>query len=70
MRLNNISRGSLAELEGDVEDCKEDALINETEFDELSQLIQSADILSSKYLNSLYKMEKAGTWKTPGCRTK
>ncbi|MDI6733491.1 MAG: four helix bundle protein [Planctomycetota bacterium] len=66
----NISRGSLSELEGDVEDCKDDRLISPEEFDKLSQLIRSADILSSKYLEALYKMEKEGTWKIPGNRLK
>lgn len=66
----NISRGSLEELSGDIEDCQEDGLITDEEFGELSKLCQSIDYLSARYLESLYKMERAGTWKVPGTRTK
>lgn len=38
----NISRGSLEELEGDVEDCFEDGLISKEEFNRLSNLIHNA----------------------------
>lgn len=62
----NISRGSLEELKGDVEDCAEDNLITSEEFDRLSDLIRSADYLSLRYIQSLYKMQENGTWKTPG----
>ena len=60
-----ISRGSLDELAGDVEDCLEDSLITREEFNQLDALIKSADYLSSRYLQSLYKMGRDGTWKTP-----
>ena len=61
-----ISRGSLEELSGDVEDCKEDGLVTEEDFDQLSKLILSADYMSSRYLLSLSKMEREGKWKKPG----
>ena len=61
-----ISQGSLEELSGDCEDCKEDGLVTEGEFEQLAALFQSAGYMSTRYLESLYKMEKAGTWKTPG----
>lgn len=65
-----ISLGSLEELSGDVEDCLEDNLITQEENEALSKLFRSISIMSNKYLSSLYKMEKEGTWKTPGNRTK
>jgi len=64
----NISQGSLEELGRDVEDCREDGLITEEEFERLSILFRSADYLMIRYLESLYKMEREGTWKMPGSR--
>ena len=60
-----ISQGSLEELSGDIEDCYEDGLITGDEFKNLSSLFQSVEYLSSRYLASLYKIEKEGTWKVP-----
>lgn len=60
-----ISRASLEELKGDVEDCKEDRLISEEEFNTLTKLFRSADYMSNRYIYSLYKMKANGTWKTP-----
>jgi len=61
-----ISQGSMEELSGDCEDCKEDGLISEEEFVILTKLFQSAGYMSTRYLESLYKMEREGTWKVPG----
>ncbi len=61
-----ISRGSLEELGGDIEDCREDGLITEEEFTQLSSLIRSADYMSFRYLVSLAKMVETGMWKKPG----
>lgn len=61
-----ISQGSLEELSGDCEDCKEDGLITNEEFAILAKLFQSAGYMSTRYLESLYKMEREGTWKAPG----
>jgi len=61
-----ISQGSLEELSGDCEDCREDGLIDEDEFNRLANLFQSAGYLSARYVESLYKMEREGTWKVPG----
>lgn len=63
-----ISQGSLEELSGDVEDCKEDGLITEEEFVEFSRLYQSAGYLTAQYLKSLYKIEREDTWKVPGAK--
>jgi four helix bundle protein len=65
----NISLGSLEELGGDVEDSFEDGLITEEEFNKLSKLFRSANYMAGRYLKSLYKIEREGTWKTPGNRT-
>jgi four helix bundle protein len=62
----NISRASLEELKGDIEDCYEDNLIAQEEFKNLSDLIRSADYLSLRYIQSLYKMQKNNSWKVPG----
>ena len=64
----NISLGSLEELGGDIEDCLEDGLIAQKEFDNLSKLYRSANYMAGRCLESLYKMKDEGTWKTPGKR--
>ena len=61
-----ISLGSLEELSGDMEDCRDDGLITEEEYLEFSQLYQSISYLSTQYLKSAYKMELEGTCKVPG----
>ena len=65
-----ISRGSLEELSGDIEDCLDDGLISQAEFEELSKILKSADFLAGRYLVSLYKMERDGKWKTPRGKNK
>ena len=60
-----ISLGSLEELSGDIEDCKEDRLISDEEFNKFSRMYQSAGYLANRYLVSLNKMEREGTWKIP-----
>jgi len=61
-----ISLGSLEELSGDVEDCREDGLIGEEEFGDFSALFQSATYMTGQYMKALYQMEREGTWKVPG----
>jgi len=60
-----ISLASLEELGGDIEDCKEDNLVTEKEFQELSQLYRSANYMAGRYIVSLYKLEREGKWKVP-----
>lgn len=60
-----ISLGSLEELSGDVEDCREDSLISAEEFDNFSRLFQSATYMANQYIKSLYKMKREGKWKVP-----
>ncbi len=64
----HISQGSLAELSGDVDDCREDSLITAEEFRELSSLLRRADFMMGRFIHALYRLEKAGGWKTPGRR--
>lgn len=63
-----ISQGSLEELSGDMEDCRDDNLITGEEFDKFSGLYQSASYMSEQYLKSLYRMGQDGTWKVPGAK--
>jgi len=66
IRSIKISQGSLEELSGDCEDCNEDNLITKDEFNRFARLFQSASYMSTRYLESLYKMEREGTWRVPG----
>jgi four helix bundle protein len=61
----NISRGSLEELSGDVEDCREDGLMTPEEFEEINGLVKSVDYLSSRYIQAISKMKESGTWRNP-----
>jgi four helix bundle protein len=61
-----ISQGSLEELSGDMEDCLEDGLISEEEFQTFVKLFRSSTYLSSRYIKSIYKLEENGKWKVPG----
>ena len=63
-----ISQGSLEELSGDIEDCRDDGLITEEEFVKFSTLYQSAGYLTAQYLKSLYKIEREGSWRVPGAK--
>jgi four helix bundle protein len=62
-----ISQGSLEELSGDFEDCREDGLISEEEFISMFKLHKSAIYMSDQYLKALYKIKKDGNWTMPGC---
>ena len=61
-----ISQGSLEELSGDMEDCLEDNLITQNEFQRFSDLCRSANYLSTQYLRSMNKEENREAWKFPG----
>jgi len=58
-----ISRGSLEELEGDIDDCFEDKLISSTEHDNLKKLIKLIFLQIDRYIDSLYRLEREGKWK-------
>jgi four helix bundle protein len=58
-----ISQGSLSELRGDIDDCFEDQLINEKEFEELKELCSKTDYLLKRLIDSLIKKQKDGSWK-------
>lgn len=58
-----ISRASLSELEGDADDCYEDKLISDREYKYLKSLITETHYQIGRYMDSLFKMQKLGTWK-------
>lgn len=51
--IRNISRPSLSELHGDIEDCYEDKLISKEEFEELDDLCKRTDYLLNRLIKSL-----------------
>jgi len=58
-----ISKGSLCEAQGDIEDYFEDNLIKKSDFEELSNIIGKTNYMIDRYIDSLYKLEKIGKWK-------
>jgi four helix bundle protein len=60
-----ISQGSLEELGGDMEDCLEDKLITEQEYNSFLKLLKSANFLSNQYTKSMNKPENADKWIVP-----
>ncbi|MFH1320848.1 MAG: four helix bundle protein [Bacteroidota bacterium] len=63
-RFIKISAGSLEELEGDVDDCFEDGLITKVDYDKLKDLFGKTKYQIDRYLDSLYKLDKEGKWKS------
>lgn len=63
MRSIKISRGSLEETEGDIDDYHEDKLILDGEYEELKTLFRKSDYQMVRYMDSLIKLEKQGKWK-------
>ncbi len=59
-----ISRGSLGELEGDVDDCYEDGLIDKDEYSKLKRFFRQTSYQIDRYLDALYKLAKEGKWKS------
>lgn len=59
-----ISAGSLNELEGDLDDCFEDELITDEEYNMLKNLLSKTNYQMDRYLDSLYKLNKEGKWKS------
>jgi four helix bundle protein len=51
-----ISKGSLDELLGDLEDFFEDNLISQDNFYKLQSLIQKTDYMINRYIDSIYKL--------------
>lgn len=50
-----ISKGSLRELSGDIDDCYEDMLISKDEFKLISSLCAKTDYLFMRLIQSLHK---------------
>jgi len=59
----NVSKGSLSELSGDVEDCHEDKLVSQEEFKSLDELCGKSDYLFSRLIQALARKQKEGTWR-------
>ena len=59
-----ISRGSLDELEGDADDCREDGLIEKCDHDRLKDLLGKTKYQMDRYLDSLYSLARASRWKS------
>jgi hypothetical protein len=53
----------LEELIGDIEDCKDDDLFSSENYSMLMDLAKKTHYLLNNYIQSLYKIEKEGTWK-------
>lgn len=64
IRSVKISIASIEELEGDIDDCFEDGLINKEKYDELKDLIGKTKYQIDRYIDSIYKLNKEGKWKT------
>lgn len=65
-----ISQGSLEELSGDMEDCLDDRMISQHEFDEFMKLYKSASYMSNQYINAMNNNFNKKNWKTPGSNLK
>lgn len=63
INMLKVSYGSLEELIGDIEDCHDDELFNQETYDLLYDLAKKTHYLLNNYIQSLYKIEKEGTWK-------
>ena len=57
-----ISRGSLNELDGDIQDCLDDDLISQEEFSELDVLIGRTKYLFRRLLTALEKPDVVQRW--------
>ena len=60
----SFSRASLEELNEDIEDCREDDLINAEDYSKLNDLNKRTMYLLDKYKKSLQEMKKNNTWTT------
>ncbi|MCX6739789.1 MAG: four helix bundle protein [Candidatus Parcubacteria bacterium] len=58
-----VSYGSMEELIGDIEDCHDDGLFDTNTFNQLMDLAKKTHYLLNNYIQSLFKIEKEGTWK-------
>lgn len=58
----NISKGSLGELIGDIDDCLDDGLLNNQEFKELDELAGKTLYLLDRLMQSLRRMQEEKRW--------
>ncbi|MCX5751508.1 MAG: four helix bundle protein [Candidatus Saganbacteria bacterium] len=61
-RYIKISAASLEELEGDVDDCLEDHLMNKNEYSFLKELFGQTQYQINHYLDSLYRLHRENKW--------
>lgn len=59
-----ISRGSLEELEGDLDDSYEDRLIDKQAYQNVKLLFRETGYLINRYLDAVLELEKKGLWKS------
>ena len=64
INMCKVSYASLEELIEDINDCYEDKLFDQETYQLLDDLAKRASYLLNNYINSLYKMEKEGTWRS------
>ncbi len=57
-----ISRGSLAELIGDIEDCRQDGLLSEEQFHELDRLAGQTEFLLKRLVQALEQKTPKTRW--------
>jgi len=53
LRFLDIARSSLAELDGDIADCREDRLVEENQFQKAHALVRKTDYLFHKLMTSI-----------------
>jgi four helix bundle protein len=53
LRFLDIARASLAELAGDIEDCREDLLLSEDQFQQAHILIRKTDFLFHRLISAI-----------------
>ncbi|HDQ22504.1 MAG TPA: four helix bundle protein [Candidatus Uhrbacteria bacterium] len=63
INMCKVSYASLEELIEDIDDCFEDERFNSEIYDQLNDLAKRTSYLLSRYINSLFKMEREGTWR-------
>lgn len=63
-RSIRISRGSLRELQGDLEDCAEDQLVAAAEYEMLKDLLGKTLYQIDRYLDALHQLDHGGKWKS------
>ena len=64
LRFLDIARASLAELKGDIEDCREDSLLTEGRYQSIHILIGKTDFLFHRLISTIFEAIGRKTKKT------